>query len=152
MKRQNNYVWMAVGLWLIISLSVFGCAGTPKISLWTAPNNITYDQIYNAALRAGTENGFTVVNADKTAGVISMRKEVYAGDRQAERRMSVLLKQTEGKVVISTKITSSSAGIIEGTLGGAVHKEMTHNFYVYLFRDLNITDPSLRNIEIEDEK
>ena len=113
---------------------------------------MTYDQVYTAALRAGTENGFTIVSADKTAGVISMRKEEYGGKKQVERRMSVYLKQMEGRVVVSSKIVGSDFGIIEGALGGPVHKELTHNFYVYLFRELNITDPSARNVVIEDAK
>lgn len=144
--------WSTVWLLGIISLLIAGCAGTPKVARWTASNNLTYDQVYAAALRAGTETGFTIVNADKASGVISMIKEEYAGDKQAERRMSVYLKQIGGKVVVSSKIVGSDFGIIEGALGGAVHKELTHNFYVYLFRELNITDPSLRNVVIEDAK
>ncbi len=158
MKRLSRRItstrvtWSIGLLFGVVSLLVASCAGTPKVSQWTASNNLTYDQVYAAALRAGTENGFTVVNADKTAGVISMRKQEYGGKTPAERRMSVYLKQVEGRVVVSSKIVGSDFGIIEGALGGAVHKGLTRNFYVYLFRELNITDPSDRNVVIEDPK
>ncbi len=52
--------------------------------------------------------------------------------------------------MVSTKISGSDFGVIEGALGGAVHKELTNNFYVYLFRELGITDPVLRTVIIED--
>ena len=129
-----------------------GCWGTPKISRWTAPENVTLDQVFNAALRAGTENGFTIVNSDRTANVISMKKQWYSGDKMTERYLSVRFNQIAGKTVISTKVQGSDFGIIEGAMGGVVHGEITHNFYVYLFRELNINDPSAHNVVIEDEK
>ena len=142
-----------VGFWIVIgviSLLFSGCAGTPKISKWTSPNNLTMKKVFNAALIAATENGFTVVNKDRTSGVISLKKQEYGGDKMVERRMSVRLKQVGDKIVVSTKVVGSDFGIIEGALGGLVNKELTNNFYVYLFRELNIDDPTLRNIVIED--
>ena len=136
----------------VVSLFTFGCAGTPKISKWTAPNNLTIEKVFNAALIAGTENGFTVVNKDRTSGVISLKKQEYGGDKMVERRMSIRLKQVGDKIVVSTKVSGSDFGIIEGTLGGLVHKELTNNFYAYLFRELNIEDPVLRNIVIDDAR
>ncbi len=144
-----------VGLLIIMALISFGsigCWGTPKISRWTAPENVTLDQVFNAALRAGTENGFTIVNSDRTAGVISMKKQAYSGDKMTERYLSVRLNQIARKTVISTKVLGSDFGIIEGAMGGAVHGEITHNFYVYLFRELNINQLVDNVIIIEDEK
>ena len=69
-----------------------------------------------------------------------------------ERYLSVRFNQIAGKTVISTKVQGSDFGIIEGAMGGVVHGEITHNFYVYLFRELNINDPSAHNVVIEDEK
>ncbi len=66
--------------------------------------------------------------------------------------MSIRLKQVGDKIVVSTKVSGSDFGIIEGTLGGLVHKELTNNFYAYLFRELNIEDPVLRNIVIDDAR
>ena len=134
----------------ITVLLLSACAGTPKVSTWSSPNTFTLDQVYNAALVAGTDNGFTVYNQDRASGLISLKKEEYGGDKMVDRRMSVKIKPSGGNVIVSTKVSGSDFGIIEGALGGAVHKELTNNFYVYLFRELGITDPKLQNVIIED--
>ncbi len=151
MKTGVRLLWLVL-LVMAISLVNYGCAGTPKMSRWTSPDNLTYDQVFNAALRAGTDNKFTIVSQDRDAGVISMRKQVYAGDKMAERNMSVQLTKQGGRILVATRGSGSDVGLIESALGGAVHKEITHNFYVYLFRVLKITDPSQRLIDIVDDK
>lgn len=68
---------------IVFSL-VYGCAGTPKVSQWSAPSDLTFERVFNAALRAGTDNKFTIVSSDKAAGVISMKKQEYGGDKMVE--------------------------------------------------------------------
>jgi hypothetical protein len=136
----------------VLGLLVSGCAGTPKVSQWTAPADLSLERVFDAALRAGADNNFTAVNSDRTAGLITMQKQDYAGNKMAERRMSVRLRRVDDKVVVATKVSGSDFGVIEGALGGAVHKEITNNFYVYLFRELDITSPALRRVVIEDER
>jgi hypothetical protein len=135
----------------VLGLLVSGCAGTPKVSRWTAPSDLPVERVYDAALRAGADNNFTVVSNDRTAGLITMQKQEYAGNKMAERRMSVRIRRAGGKVEVGTKVSGSDFGIIEGALGGAIHKEITNNFYVYLFRELDITSPALRQVVVEDE-
>ncbi len=145
---MNNKLLVVLGTGFgVISLLISGCAGTPKKSKWASPKNVTIEKVFNAALIAATENKFTIANKDRSAGVISLRKEEYGG---TERRMSVKLEQVGNKVIVSSKVSGSDVGIVEGTLGGAVNQELTNNFYFYLFRELNITDPSLQNVVIED--
>ncbi len=147
--KHKHAIELAVIVGLLCSL-IAGCAGTPKMSRWSPPTKLSYERVYNAALAAATANQFTVVTQDRASGIISLRKEMYAGDKMAERRMSVRVKQVADKIEVSTNVSGSDFGVIEGTLGGAVHKEITNNFYHYLFRELDITDPSARNVVIED--
>ena len=133
---------------MILLLS--GCAGTPKKSAWFSPTTFTLEQVYKAALKAGSENGTTVYNQDMAAGLISLKKEAHDGDETVVRNMSVKITQFGNKIKVSTKVSGSNAGIIEGTLGGAVHKEMTRTFYTCLFRELGITEPNLQKVIIED--
>jgi len=149
---------MKIRLFVILvfgSLFLSGCAGTPKVSVWNSPpeRRLSVANVFDAAMIAGTENKFSVLNSDRQSGVISMKQEVYGGDhKNNERRMSIRIKQaSKSSVEIKTKVSGSDFGIIEGLLGGLVHQEITNNFYVYLFRELNITDPSQKQIQAADE-
>lgn len=140
---------------VLAGLLLGGCAGTPKVSHWTSPpeRHLTVVNVFDAAMFAGVENKFTVINSDRQAGVISMKQETYGGDhKNNERRMSVRMKElNKNTVEVRTKVSGSDFGIIEGLLGGLVHKEITNNFYVYLFRELNISDPNQKQVMIVDE-
>ena len=154
-KTESGFFWLEkagiyVVLGIVLSL-ICGCAGTPKVSQWSAPSNLTFERVFNAALRASTDNKFTIVSSDKAAGVISMKRQEYGGDKMVERYLSVKLKQDGNKILVSTRASGSDFGIIEGALGGSVNKELTHNFYVYLFRELNIDNPALCRVVITDE-
>jgi hypothetical protein len=135
---------------MAMMLLLSACAAPPKTSTWSSPNTVTQEQVFNAAMIAGTDNGFTIYNQDRSAGLISLKKEEYGGKKMVDRRMSVKIKPVGDKTMVSTKISGSDFGIIEGALGGAVHKELTKNFYIYLFRELKITDPTLKSITFED--
>ncbi len=71
-----------------------------------------------------------------------MTRQQYAGDKMAERRMSVRVKTLGNRIEVGTRISGSEVGVIAGTMGGAVNKEITGNFYYYLFKELNIGTPS----------
>lgn len=149
---KNLGVWLGAVLAICIVAMVSGCAGIPKVSQWTSPKDMTYEQVFNAALKATADNKFTLVYSDKAAGVISSKKQEYSGNKMTERNMNVQLKQAGDNILVSTKTSGSDFGLIEGALGGAVNKEITNNFFVYLFRQLNIRDPSLRKVVIADER
>ncbi len=42
-----------------IALSLAACAVAPRFSTWDGPRNFTKDQVFNAALQAGIDNGST---------------------------------------------------------------------------------------------
>jgi hypothetical protein len=127
----------------------FACAGT-KVAQWTSPRDLTYEQVFNASLRATVENKFTIIHSDRAAGLFSSKRQEYRGGSMIERYMSVQLKQVGDKILVSTKTYGSDFGTIPG--GGAANKEVTKNFFLCLFGQLNITDSSLRNVVIEDDK
>lgn len=136
----------AIGMMLLLS----ACAGTPKKSIWYSPTTFTVEQVYKAALTAGTDNGFSVENENRAAGLISLKKEVHDGGETVVRSMSVKITQFGNKIKVLTKVSGGNAGIVEGTLGGTVHKGITRDFYECLFRKLEITDPKHQNVIIED--
>ena len=126
------------------------CAGTPKTSTWYSPITLTLEQVYNAAVIAGTDSGFTVYNQNRAAGLISLKKESIDGDETVVRTMTVKITPFGNKIKVSTKVSGSNSGIVEGTLGGTLHKEMTRNFYACLFKELGITDSNFQNVIIVD--
>jgi len=145
--ERTNRLWILIG---VVSFFVSGCIGTPKVSQWITPKNFTIDQVFDAALTAATENNFTIVSSDRTSGVISIKRH-YSGEGGGyDRRMGVRIKQKGDKIVVSTKISSSDFSLGEGCLGGMIHEDLTRNFYFYLFRELNISKASSRNVVIED--
>jgi hypothetical protein len=84
-----------------------------------SPNDLALERVFDAALQAGVDNHFAVVSSDRTAGLITMDKQAYAGEKMTERRMSVRLRRVGDKIEVTTKISGSDFGIIEGALGGA---------------------------------
>ena len=141
---------------MLASLCVYGCTGTPKVSKWISPpdRQLTASSVFDTAIFAGTENKFVVISSDRQAGIISMKQESYGGDhKNDEVRMSVRLKElSKNSVEVRTKVSSSGWGLVEWLLGGAVHGEITNNFYVDLFNELKITDPAQRKYYVVDEK
>ena len=135
-----------IGMMLLLS----ACAGTPKTSIWYTPITFTLEQVYKAAIIAGADSGFTVYNQNREAGLISLKKEAHDGDETVVRSMSVKITPFGNRIKVSTKLSGSNSGIVEGTLGGYVHKEMTRTFYDCLYRELGITEPNSQNVIIVD--
>ena len=139
---------MAAGMILLLS----ACAGTPKKSVWYSPTTSTLEQVYKAAMTAGTDIGFTIYAQNRAAGLITLKKEVHDGDETVVRSMSVKVTQFGNRIMVSTNVSGGNAGIVEGTMGGSLHKEMTRTFYDYLFRELGITESKFQNVIIEDAR
>ena len=133
-------------------LLLSACAGTPQKSAWYSPTTSTVEQVYKAALMAGADNGFTVDNQNRAAGLISLKKEEQDGAVTVVHSMSVKITQFGNKIMVSTNVSGNDTGIVEGTLGKFEHRKMTRTFYDHLFRELGIADPNLQNILIEDAR
>lgn len=135
-----------------ILLLLSACAGTPKTSTWYSPITCTLEQVYNAALLAGPASGFAVYTQNRPAGLISLKNEVREGEETVVHTMSVKITSFGNRIMVSTRVSSVDAGIVEGTLGGTAHKGMTRTFYDCLFRELEITDPNSQNVIILDAR
>ena len=131
-------------------LLLSACAGTPQKSAWYSPTTSTVEQVYKAALMAGADNGFTVDNQNRAAGLISLEKETQDGHETVVHSMSVKITQFGNKIMVSTNVSGNDAGIVEGTFGGFAHRKMPRTFYDCLFRELKITDPNSQNVIIVD--
>ncbi|MEI6424957.1 MAG: hypothetical protein WCP55_22280 [Lentisphaerota bacterium] len=140
--------WAVIGMMLLLS----ACASTPQKSAWYSPTTSTVEQVYKAALMASVDNGFIVDNQNRVAGLISLKKEEQDGDGTVVHSMSVKITQFGNKILVSTNVSGNDAGIVEGTLGKFAHRKMTRTFYDHLFRELEIADPNLQNILIEDAR
>jgi hypothetical protein len=135
---------------MLAVLMLSGCWGTPKVSTWSAPRSLTYEQVFNAAVRAGGDNGFTVVSSDRGAGAISMQREYYGGEHKDEkRRMSVNVRQVGEAVQVSTNVMGTDFGVLEGAMGGTINAGLTKRFYANLFQELQIADPASRTIMMD---
>ena len=130
---------IAVCAMLVIFL-LSACAVTPRVSTWNSPERFTKAEVFNAALQAGTQCGMSVTSSDRESGTMSFTERV--GDGQ----MNVSVHVTERESVIQVNTTASMGG---GLAIAGLHEECIQNFHVMLFRNLNISDPSERNINIE---
>ena len=124
-------------------LSLFACAITPIAGNWESPNRFTIEQVFDAAVRAGSLNGYIVASQDRNAGTISLSKPTKGLDaRQGSRTMTVIITGSTGRIVVRTNIMADV-----NTLAPVLNEE-TNNFYVYLTRELGITNPAERQVTV----
>ena len=117
------------------------CAVTPRTSTWESPKRFTKEVVYKAALQAGTENGWEGTGSDREAGTMSFMQRF--GKEQMVLNASIL--DQGGKIVVRTTANWGGGLAITGH-----HEEFIRNFHVQLFRKLNVSDPSERNIDIQE--
>jgi len=127
-----------------------GCWARPKVAQWSAPPAYSYDQIWKAVLRAGAQDGFSVVSSDKDSGVASFRRQEYGGEKKdRERLLAVTVRQAgDGSANVSARVTESDFGIVAASLGGLVNEGIVKKFYATLFEELNLHDASSRTIQL----
>lgn len=81
-------------------------------------------------------------SSDRESGTMSFSKIIGSGDMILSTRIS----EANGIVKVQT-----TANFTEVTIAG-LHDEVILNFHVSLFNNLNILNPSARNVEIVDVK
>lgn len=116
------------------------CAVTPRVSRWDSPKRFTKAQVFNAALQAGTELGLQATSSDRDAGTISFAKRVGKG------QMNVNVNVAERPEATQVRTTANYGG---GLAIAGLHEEFIRNFHVLLFRNLGITEPSERNVDVQ---
>jgi hypothetical protein len=124
----------------MVPVMFVACQMVPRVSQWAAPEPLTVEQVFQAALRAGAQNGFSITSQDRQSGIVTMERQV------ADKRifMALTLRKPAERVQVYTTIRSDKI-VIAG-----LYEEITRNFYVYLFRELQITDPAQRNVDIKE--
>ena len=123
-----------------IMLMLLSCAATPRVSTWQSPKRFTQKEVYNAALQSGNDQGMQLAGSDRESGTMSFRKRVGKG----EMVLSVTVKEVDGIVRVRTTASYGGHLAIHG-----LHEEFIHNFHVFLFRNLGISDDSEKNVNIE---
>jgi hypothetical protein len=116
------------------------CAVTPRVSTWDSPPRFKKVEVFNAALQAGTQNGMQPTSSDREAGTMSFTKRV--GDAS----MNFTVNVTEQGNIVQVR---SMANYVGGVAVVGEHEKFLKNFHAALFRNLNISDPSERKINVE---
>lgn len=124
-----------------LAILLTACAVTPRTSTWESPKQFTKEVVYKAALQAGTENGWEATGSDREAGTMSFMQRF--GKEQMVLNASIL--DQGGRIVVRT--TANWGG---GLAMMGHHEEFINNFHVQLFRKQNVSDPSERNIDIQE--
>jgi hypothetical protein len=127
---------------LVATVLLCSCAVTPRVSSWNSPKGFTKSQVFNAAIQAGGQNGMKATASDRESGTMSFSKHIGKGD------MILSVQVAEAAGIVNVQTTGNFAGDI--AIRG-LHEEVIRNFHVFLFRNLNIEDPSARNVRIEDQ-
>lgn len=126
---------------LVGALLLTACAVIARTSVWDSPKRFTKDEVYKAALQAGTQNGWQATGSDREAGTMSFVQTF--GDERMIFNASVA--DLGGRVVVRTTANYTGGLAIKGH-----HEEFINNFHVYLFRNLNISEASERRLTIHE--
>ncbi len=124
-----------------------GCgAMTPRVSTWDSPKGFTKDQVFTAALQSGGQNSLKTSSSDRESGTMSFSKTVGAG----EVTLGAQVREAEHVVTVQTTTHYETSDLLALGMATNLNNEVTNNFYVFLFRNLKITDPSAKNIKVEE--
>lgn len=139
--------WIRIKISIIITmvaLSLIACAFAPRFSTWDGPKNFTKDQVFNAALQAGIDNGMKTILSDQQSGTITFAK----GIGRSEMALSVRLLNVDE--IIRVKTSANFHG--DDIAFQGLHEEIINNFHVYLFQALNIdVKENLSNVKVSQE-
>jgi len=125
---------------LILATLLTACAILPRMSVWEAPKRFSEKEVFSAAIQAGAQQGMQLSASDRESGTISFRKSVG----KVEMILSVRVKSLGGRVQVHTTATSGGGLAIRG-----LHEEFIHNFHVFLFRNLGVTNASEEQVNID---
>jgi hypothetical protein len=124
----------------LVATVLSACAVTPRVSTWNSPERLKKAEVFNAALQAGAQNGMQTTASDREAGTMSFTKQTGKG------QMILSVTVMDRGNVVQVRTTASHGG---GLAIAGLQEEFIQNFHVVLFRNLNISDPSERKINVE---
>lgn len=120
--------------WLIlVVLALVSCVKQTIKQEATFLENHTFDEVWNASIKAINDIEFTVDSMDKEAGFIAAERGRKAFVENAPPRLSVMIKEVGGKVYVDCKVLQKNQYI---DLGGTGRKTV-RNFMIALNQNLN---------------
>ena len=120
--------------WLILVVLVLvSCVKQTIKQETTFLENHTFEEVWNASIKAINDIEFTVDSMDKEAGFIAAERGRRAIVENAPPRLSVMIKEVGGKVYVDCKVLQKNQVI---DIGGA-GKKAVRNFIIALNQNLN---------------
>jgi hypothetical protein len=120
--------------WLILVVLVLvSCVKQTIKQEATFLENHTFEEVWNASIKAINDIEFTVDSMDKEAGFIAAERGRKAFLEKAPPRLSVMIKEVGGKVYVDCKVLQKNQFIDIGGIG----KKTVRNFMIALNQYLN---------------
>ncbi len=120
--------------WLILVILVLvSCVKQTIKQEATFLENHTFEEVWNATIKAINDIEFTVDSMDKEAGFIAAERGRKAFVEKAPTRIAVMIKEIGGKVYVDCKVLQKNQYIDIGGTG----KKAIRNFMIALNRNLN---------------
>lgn len=131
---------MSLVIVLMSVLLIEGCAVSPRTSSWVVPTRLTYKQVVDAAIRAGSEQGMSLGTINPETGNVSFTQHI--ADVVVVLSVSVQ-KMPSNKIQVQTTVTTSQVAVM------GIHEEFIDKFHAGLFRNLGVTKESESNVTIK---
>jgi hypothetical protein len=120
--------------WVILLVLVFiSCVKQPIKQEATFLENYTFEEVWNASIKAIDDIEFIVDSVDKNAGFIAAERGRHFFEKSPPR-LSVMIKEVGGKVYVDCKALKKEQYI---DLGGTA-KKAVRNFMIALNQNLNM--------------
>ncbi len=119
--------------WLILVILVLvSCVKQTIKQETTFLENHTFEEVWNATIKAINDIEFTVDSMDKEAGFIGAERGRHVFEN-APPRLAVMIKEVSGKVYVDCKVLQKNQVIDIGRRG----KKAVRNFMMALNQNLN---------------
>lgn len=148
MRRDIAWIWIIVFL-------ITGCVMyTPRVSEWTASNNVTIEQIITVAKKFAAVRGNEIKITDCRIGdcrkkvafaLIQIKNGVVKDNKKIGGTLNINVDATKEKMMVYTVAFYDFSKINEEDRRN-IQEESANQFYTYLFQELNISD---RNVVIK---
>ncbi len=138
MKKYIQVIVVSIFAFIVLS----ACAITPRVSTWESSKQFTKEKVFNAAIGAGAEHGYTITTSDRESGTVSFTKTIGKGNMILNARIA----SENGAILVRTTANFVGRFAITG-----LHEEAIRNFHILMFRQLNIAPESeLSNVHVEE--
>ena len=119
--------------WLIlVVLALVSCVKQTIKQEATFLENHTFEEVWNASIKAVNDIKFIVDSVDKEAGFIAAERGRHVFEK-APPRLSVMIKEVGGQVYVDCKVLQKEQYVDIGGVG----KKTVRNFMIALNQNLN---------------